>query len=60
MIIIQFMVILTNLIAACIHSFKKKKQHDLIHFNKKKKKKAAGLTPLFGRRLLFSFSAVFN
>lgn len=37
MIIIQFMVILTNLIAACIHSLKKKKQHDLIHFNKKKK-----------------------
>lgn len=38
MIIIQFMVILTNLIAACIHSLKKKKQHDLIHFNKIKKK----------------------
>lgn len=34
MIIIQFMVILTNLIAACIHSLKK--QYDLIHFNKKK------------------------
>lgn len=55
MIIIQFMVILTNLIAACIHSLKK--QYDLIHFNKKK---AAGLTAMFGRRLLFSFSAVFN
>lgn len=56
MIIIQFMVILTNLIAACIQ-FKK---NNMIWSILIKKKKAAGLTPLFGRRLLFSFSAVFN